>query len=353
MSNQRLVSRQQNCSSWTWERKTLLLFVLLFLLKGTFYNLFAIPSHLGTTPDDVGHFSYVIQLYLEHDIPRWSGEKMEQTASRNNEDAFYGTLKADETYQLNLNDYFHENSSANNWIASHPPLYYLYLLPFLSVTALFTTQLSHILIVFRFATTLLGLGTLLCLWGVLRATKTGKIGSCCVMIAYVFYHSIQFTFSSIDNDAMAVFTASLAFCFFVRYLSARRLRDLCAFAVAAALIYYSKTSALIVLPVYALVFLVDEIFVRRTNFFQMLGRGILCLALFALVCWPLAAQNMDRYGNLTNKTIPGIPLAQLVIPFSGRASAGAALAEAVAEAFECDLSSVPEELDQMDRELFG
>ena len=112
------------------------------------------PLRTFTSPDDVGHISYIIYLSTMHDRPILGSTKLEKTVAENCYDW-------DESKEYKINTEKYDESERLNWIAQHPPLYYFYLLPFYKITTIFSTQLSDIILILRMATIPLGIITLL------------------------------------------------------------------------------------------------------------------------------------------------------------------------------------------------
>ncbi|MEA5084316.1 MAG: glycosyltransferase family 39 protein [Lachnospiraceae bacterium] len=281
------------------KNKFLHLMVAIFLLKGIFYGVYAIPLHMGSTPDDVGHLSYVAYMAKEHKIPVLFKTKFEETSYRNYDDVLKNRDVIDSNYLINEGEY--RESEDYNYIAQHPPLYHLYLLPFYLVTTMFTSQLSNIVIVLRLATIPLGIITLLCLYKTLELLNAGDIAKKCAIVCFTFSSAMQYFLTIVDNDAMVICLSSVSFYLFIKYLKQANIKDLYLFAAASGGIVITKYTGAVVLPAYALIYLYHCVVRKKQKLSDFTKQSAICLAIFGVMVAPVLIQNYVRYELLFPK----------------------------------------------------
>lgn len=275
--------------------KFLVIFMAIFAVKGVFYAAYAMPLTLDASADDTGHISYVIYLATEHKIPVMHEAKMEKTVLQNHHDAGHSRTEG-KIYVVNTEEF--EESSTLNWISQHPPLYYLYLSPFYLLTVKFTNILATIILVLRLATVLLGVVTIYFLYKALKLLGLKDLALKCAMVCVVFSSAIQFYLTAIDNDAMVICLSTAAFYFFIKYIKESNIKALYIFAALCGGITITKYTGAVVLPVYALVYLWDMIFIKKRNVKEIFRYSAICVLIFAVITAPVLAQNYSRYAVL-------------------------------------------------------
>lgn len=276
--------------------RLLVLLLAMFSVKGIFYAAYAMPFHLYSSPDDVGHISYVMYLSVKHDTPVLHETTLEKTAYESFLDGEKGTSEG-KIYSVNTEEY-EECGKKLNWIAQHPPLYYLYLLPFYLFTTHFTSDLSMIILAMRFATILLGAITILFLYRSMKLLDLGDLAIKCVMVCIVFSPAIQYYLTAIDNDAMVICLSTAAFYYFVKYIRDSDVNSLYIFAVLCGGITISKYTGAVILPVYALVYLWDAFFIKKKRIQEFIKQSTVCVLIFAVIITPVLIQNYSRYAEL-------------------------------------------------------
>lgn len=275
------------------KNKFLYLMLAVFIMKGVFYGVYAIPLHMGSTPDDVGHLSYVAYMAKEHKIPVLFETKFEETIDRNYDDVWNNKDVIDSNYLIHEGEY--RESEEYNYIAQHPPLYHLYLLPFYIVTTLLTSQLSNIVIVLRLATIPLGIITLLCLYKTLELLNAGDITKKCAMLCFTFSSAMQYFLTIVDNDSMVICLSSVSFYLFIKYLKENNTKELYLFAAASGGIVITKYTGAVVLPVYAIIYLYHCVVRKKQKISDFTKQSAICLAIFGMIVAPVLIQNYVRY----------------------------------------------------------
>lgn len=275
--------------------------VLFFLIKGIIYGVFITPPYPGTSPDDPGQISYVIYIAKEHRLPLLHETKIEATVKNCISDYarkdFNSFSASKNTYNIGIGEF--ESCRDVNWIVQHPPLYYLFLLPFYMISTVFTRSLPAIIIVMRMATLVfLGCGTLICLIKILDLLAVSGIAKKCILIAFLFSPAIQYFLVMIDNDAMVIFLAMLSFYLFFKYLKEGSLKALYGFSVVCGCIMITKYTGGLILPAYAIMYLYHALHIKKTKAVVVLKQAVLCILLFGIVVAPVYLRNYASYQNI-------------------------------------------------------
>ena len=283
------------------KNQTFFIFLLLFLIKGIFYAGYVIPIRLYATPDDVGHYSYLIYLGINHDRPVNGVTKLEKTCFRNFSN-FKNSSRTKDKLQSNqyiINETEYEETEKDlNWIAQHPPLYYIYLLPFYYIVTFFTTELYYIIFWMRIATIPLGLLPLYFLYKTMKLLNINKVIINCVLIIFTFSSAIQFYFVAVDNDAMAICISSGAFYFFIKYMLEDKKSDLFIFSALCGGMLITKYTCAVVLPVYVIVYIWDNLIRKKKNMKIFFVNSIICVCIFIVIAGPVLLWNYRTYSNL-------------------------------------------------------
>ncbi|HOD62077.1 MAG TPA: hypothetical protein PKG96_08250 [Bacilli bacterium] len=141
----------------------LFIFLSIFLIKGIFYAVYITPPLLNTSPDDVGHISYIQYIASEKKLPI-----LYETAFEDSSNKLYKAYGEDQELSSYKDILVHKetfNNKSVNGIAQHPPLYYLLMAPVYLIIKLFTSKLYLIILVLRLATIPFGLASIFLLTG--------------------------------------------------------------------------------------------------------------------------------------------------------------------------------------------
>ncbi len=183
--------------------KGLILIILFFFVRCVWFSLLIPPWE---APDETAHVAYVLYLYNHHKLPSKYQSFLPQSIQES-------MVKQRQSHQINKNQLFNRTDYRLTKeivnIASHPPLYYLYLLPFYQLSLFFSSYWS--VIIMRWGSIILGL---ICLLLTFQLTKKiihdRKIA---LLTTFLVSLTPMFTFISsiVNNDIMVVlfFLASL------------------------------------------------------------------------------------------------------------------------------------------------
>lgn len=286
---------QLNSTNDARQRWILMLFVLIFLFKGIFYAADLTPLRVGASPDDAGHISYVMYLASEHERPILREAKAEKTVEEN-----YNVSEEDAMHYENfiVNTDTYEEGEDMNYIAQHPPLYYLYLLPFYKITTLFTAQLSDIILMLRLATIPLGIITILAIYQSLKLLGLSSLAVNSAMVCVVFSPAIQFYLTMINNDAMLIGLSAAAFFCFAKFIKEDAAKYLYFFAALCGGITITKYTGAVVLPLYACAYIYYSLHIKKMKWKPFVRQALICLAIFAVIVVPILVQNYLHNGAL-------------------------------------------------------
>jgi len=236
---------------WFAANNNKLIFILcaIFIVKGIFYAAFVIPLTMFTTPDDVGHLSYIQYIASQRRLPV-HGQAYLEISLIEAQDRYinYGEIIdftiGEETF-----------GTRRNWIVQHPPLYYILMAGVYSFSSLFTRQFSTILLVLRLANLAFGVASLIYLHKILSELNAKDVVRKCVLVFFVFSPALQFYFSAITNDSMLIFVCIFALYYLLKYMNTNRLKHFVIFVVGSALIFGTKYNGFMVMFAYVFFFL--------------------------------------------------------------------------------------------------
>lgn len=165
-------------------------------------------------PDEPGHVAYVKFLYDKHELPSANKPFIPVAINRSiREERIVRKTKTKYfSKRMELFDRNNDNLSpisAN--LGSHPPLYYIYLLPFYTLSLFFPSYWS--LIFLRIATLMLGI---LCLFIIFRLSKRILKSDVLALIVTLLI-SLQPTFSFISSIVNSDIMVVLSFLFFLYF----------------------------------------------------------------------------------------------------------------------------------------
>jgi 4-amino-4-deoxy-L-arabinose transferase-like glycosyltransferase len=230
----------------------LLLLVTVFLFKGIFYALYLNIPSVYTSPDDVGHISYVQYIYATKSLPIY-GVHLENTTAKSYKDNMANKSNEGFDYlSYSVGKEGFADSNGQNWIIQHPPLYYILMTPVYAVTKYFTDKLAYLIIMMRLATLILGMLSVFVIGKILDCIGTGQTAYYCILIAYVFYAPIQFVFTTVTNDSLLILLCLVALLFLLRFIYLKKQRYFYLFAVSCGLIFMTKYTGVLVIAAYLL-----------------------------------------------------------------------------------------------------
>lgn len=269
-------------------RKTAILFIFMaiFLFKGIFYAVYLNPAAIHSSPDDVGHVSYIQYIYATKSLPVY-GVPLENTTYHNYVDA--GNDKDFKILNYEVSTEQFDQKNGVNWIVQHPPTYYLLMTPFYALGRLFTGNLAYLIIIMRLATLMLGVLSVFVVGKILDCAGAGRTAYICVLAAYVFYAPIQFFFSNITNDSLTILLCLVALLFLLRFVYGKRQRDFYFFAVSNGFIFMSKYTGALVIVAY-LIFLLYKC-LKEYNIKHTLSLFLHGILIAAIIDGPFLIRN--------------------------------------------------------------
>ena len=180
-------------------------------------------------PDEVGHISYIKDLATGKGIP-----------------VLHETAIDDEIWQAFAPE--HIPDAGMNWIAQHPPLYHLLMVPMYWLGSLFSSSFWPAFYLIRIATAVLfGLG----IWALIRAfvesamSVPASIGLG-IMVASVPNHT--FIAGGVNHDSLVFLLGSCVLLFWIRFLKSGSARDLTWVGLCLGLGGLVKYTMLVLLP---------------------------------------------------------------------------------------------------------
>ncbi len=174
----------------------LILIILFFLIRCVWLS-FLIPP--WEAPDETAHVAYVLYLYNRHELPSKYQPFLPKTIQES-------ITKQRQSHQINKNQLFDRNDYRLTKemvnIASHPPLYYLYLLPFYQLSLFFSSYWS--VVILRWGSIILGSICLLLIFKLTKRIIPDKNIAC--LVTFLVSSTPMFTFISsiVNNDIMVV-----------------------------------------------------------------------------------------------------------------------------------------------------
>lgn len=229
------------------------LLTLIFLFKGLFYAVYLIPPFSWVTPDDMGHISYIQYIASQKALPVLYETNIEDTAQKVYQ--LFSSNMIEETLNVEVGRENFDDNNIINYIAQHPPFYYLLMAPVYAFVKLFTNNFSILIIALRIATLLLGMATVYIIHRLLSVLNVNDVVHSCVLIAFVFCAPIQYFFSVISNDSLLIFLCTLALFFVIKYVFANKNKYYFYFVIVCGLVMLTKyNGALILLGYITLIF---------------------------------------------------------------------------------------------------
>ena len=269
------------------------LVILLFMLKGIFYAVYIVPPTLGVSPDDVGHFSYIQYIAEEKRLPILNQTNMSDLANKIYEDYYVnGIVNSD----IDILKTTFDGNDNKNWIAQHPPLYYLLLAPIYIIIKLFSSNFIFILLGLRIFTLLFGCVTLIYMKKLLEKLNAGNVVKNSIYMLFLFSPPIQFYFSNVTNDSLLICLCVAALYYLIKYCQGNLEKDYYIFVVICAFIILTKYTGGLILLGYILYFIYrsyKDNGIEKT-FLMCAKGGLLGLLLLSL----LLGRNLYLHGEL-------------------------------------------------------
>jgi len=182
--------------------------IAVFILKEAMWVAIIPPRD---APDELGHYGYVESLFYERGLPLLGETKYSQRTQ---------VAGAGEVFSAGVEVNAYRPGNQLNWIAQHPPFYYLLLLPFFSVLPHYDVMFS--IFILRFFSVLLGAVTLYFSWKTLEKLGMDSTGgasrnnaalfNAAVIGAIAFLPMFSYISAVLNNDnLLGAFSAILIY----------------------------------------------------------------------------------------------------------------------------------------------
>ena len=270
----------------------LCLLITLFMLKGVFYAAYIIPLTMGTSPDDVGHFSYIQYIASQRRLPVHHQATFESSTLN----AFNIYWDTGEVIDFVIGDENFDTYPHRNWIVQHPPLYYILMSVIYGIASFFTRQFSHMILILRLANLVFGVASIVYINRILDILNTKDVVRKCVLLFFVFSAPLQFNFSTITNDGMLIFVCIFALYYLLRYVNSNRLKDFIIFVIGSALIFATKYNGFMVMFTYVGFFLYHSI--RYNGFKETVKLSLIGIPIGLAIILPDLLFNYFTMGSL-------------------------------------------------------
>ena len=203
------------------------LLVIFFVLKASVSGIWIVRP--WDVPDEIGHFSYIKDLAVGNGIPVLDETKMDADAW----------------------SHFARNTDAapdKNWIAQHPPLYHVLMVPVYWLGALFGSTLWGSFYLIRLATAcLFGLGILVMVKAFRAAGLSASVSlGLGLIMASIPNHT--YLAGAVNHDALVFLFGSLVLYYWVRFSKSSRNYDLTRLGIVLGLGGLVKYTFLVLLP---------------------------------------------------------------------------------------------------------
>lgn len=290
-----------NCSIGENEMKKvkkywfLILLIIIFIIKGVFYAKDIIPATTGQAPDEVGHVSYIQYIAGEKKLPVLNETNMEKETIllyckyvfEHYPDIEYMDFKND-TYNF-------EFSTSVNWIAQHPPLYYICAAPVYALSTLFFDSLVHSIIMVRMLSVIFGVLFLIVVYNIGKCVGLRDVVLNSLLTFLVFWPQIQYYFATTSCDSLLTLLCALTLLVLIKYVQTDKKKYFYLFVICCAAVVLTKyTGALVLIP-YICYYVWQNIKKHglKDTVIDSLKAGILGLVLIA----PVFIRNYMLYDN--------------------------------------------------------
>lgn len=200
------------------------IFILLFFIKAISFAFFIIP--LWDVPDETGHFAYV------RDLAEFNGFPL------------LGEALIAEDIQTHVHQGEHAGP-VRNWIAQHPPLYYLAATPFYWAGQLLTNDNEWLFRAPRIASALSGALTLIIFNKILLHFELGLLVRLSVIAFFASVPMFTLLSSGTNQDTTVALFCSLATLYYIRFAKNKTYFNALWCAVFVSLAAFTKMTALV------------------------------------------------------------------------------------------------------------
>jgi len=268
--------------------------MLIFLIKGVFYAVYITPLSAGTSPDDIGHISYIQYIASEKKLPVLFDANLENVTSQSQISYFQHNTTNLLTISVEKKEQF-DKKNGYNWIVQHPPLYYLIMTPIYLFTELFTNNFHILLLALRLATILFGMASIYVMDEIMDLLQTKDVVRYCILVCFVFFAPMQYFYSNVTNDSLLIFLCILTLFFLLKYTKEKLIKNYYFFVISCGLVMMTKYTGALVLISYIAYFLYKS--VKEDGIKQTIKLCVLGLLIGGAIVASVFIRNYILYGN--------------------------------------------------------
>ncbi|MHA6689580.1 ArnT family glycosyltransferase [Devosia sp. A449] len=204
---------------------------ILFLIKATYLAFLVTP--LWDVPDEIGHYAYAEDLAYGRGIPLLGEAKISS--------------------EINSNVFGVPRSASDNWIAQHPPAYYILAAIPIKVVSWFSDSQELRFRAPRIVTAIAGGLAIIVLYQTLKFLSLGRVFATAMASAIGFVPMFSHMASGTSHDVPLFLFSALAAHSFAKYIIGRQVLDAYICAIWLAIAVSTKITALVLLaPVLAI-----------------------------------------------------------------------------------------------------
>lgn len=271
--------------------KIIKLFMIIFLFKGLIYAIYITPESLGSSPDDVGHMSYIQYIVANKELPLL-GAGLEANMFVNYNLSFYDNIK---TNIINSKSYFF-NQKYRNWIGQHPPLHYAIMAGVYFISNQITDNFYDNIYILRIISIIYGILLIYVLGVILKDLKVHMIAQICILSIVTFSPAIQFYFSTIGNDSLIILLTTVVWMFYIKYVETYKIKFFILYVIFFGLLIMTKYTG--VFAVIATIPMIIYYTIKKYGYkksFKILSIGfIICVVIIA----PYFIRNYIELGEI-------------------------------------------------------
>jgi hypothetical protein len=276
------------------EHRVIYLLMVVFFIKGLMYSIYLIPPMAGASPDDVGHISYIQYIAKEKKLPVIYKTKLENITEISYEEFENREIFNYKSLEVNIEEF--DDGNGDNWIAQHPPLYYILLTPVYMIAKLFTNKLYILIIILRIATISLGVSSIYFLNKIMNVMKSKRVVRYTILSIFTFSAPIQFYFSTITNDSLLVFLCILSLYLLLMCITYNINKYYYLFIISCAFICLTKYTGAFVVICYVLFFAYKSW--RENGLLSTIKKLVAGGTLGLIILSPIFIRNLYLYGNI-------------------------------------------------------
>jgi len=234
----------------------ILVLSLIFLVKALYLAFFVTP--LWDIPDEIGHYSYALDIAEGRGIPKLGSSMIPAQVMEH------------VTHKSNM-------GPQGNWIAQHPPLYYILAAVPLEIGMSFTSDPEILFRLPRIIAAISGALLILVLYKTIKLIGLDDYRATLLGAAIGFIPMVSHLSSGTNHDMTLFLFSACGVFFFTRYIVARQVRDVYLSAVWVTLAGGIKMTAWVIIPPLLLIYALEISGPVKYWFGHMTGVGALML----------------------------------------------------------------------------